>query len=39
MDRVMKQSTHQFHKMFFYISKLLACNTEKILQLKITKNE
>ena len=26
MDRAMKQSTHQLHKMFFYISKCLACN-------------
>ena len=33
----MKQSTHQFHKIFFHISKCLACNAEKILQLKITK--
>ena len=37
MDRAMKQSTHQFHKIFFYISKCLACNAEKTLQLKITK--
>ena len=33
----MKQSTHQFHKIFFHISKFLACNAEKTLQLKITK--
>ena len=33
----MKQSTHQFHKRFFHISKCLACNVEKTLQLKITK--
>ena len=33
----MKQSTHQFHKIFFHISKCLACNAEKTLQLKITK--
>ena len=25
----MKQSTHQFHKIFFHISKCLACNAEK----------
>ena len=37
MDWAMKQSTHQFHKIFFYISKCLACNGEKTLQLKITK--
>ena len=37
MDWAMKQSTHQFHKIFFYISKCLACNAEKTLQLKITK--
>ena len=35
----MKQSTHRFHKIFFHISKCLACNTEKTLQLKITKKE
>ena len=29
MDRAMKQSTHQFHKIFFHISKFLACNAEK----------
>ena len=39
MDRAMKQSTHQFHKIFFHISKCLACNAEKTLQLKITKKE
>ena len=39
MDRAMKQSTHQFHKMFFHISKCLACIAEKTLPLKITKNE
>ena len=38
MDRAMKQSTHQFHKRFFHISKCLACNAEKALHLKITKN-
>ena len=37
MDCAMKQSTHQFHKNFFHISKCLACNVEKTLQLKITK--
>ena len=25
----MKQSTHQFHKIFLHISKCLACNAEK----------
>ena len=39
MDRAMNQSTHQFHKIFFHISKCLACNAEKTLQLKITKKE
>ena len=34
MDRAMKQSTHQFHKTFFHISKSLGCNAEKTLQLK-----
>ena len=34
MDRAMKQSTHQFHKIFFHISKCLACNAQKSLQLK-----
>ena len=29
MDRAMKQSTRQFHKIFFHISKCLACNAEK----------
>ena len=29
MDRAMKQSTRQFHKTFFHISKCLACNAEK----------
>ena len=37
MDRAMKQSTRQFHKIFVHISKCLACNAEKTLQLKITK--
>ena len=35
--RAMKQSTHQFHKIFVHILKCLACNAEKTLQLKITK--
>ena len=39
MDRVMKQSTHQFHKIYLHISKCLACNGEKTLQLKITKKK
>ena len=33
----MKQSTHQFHNIFFHISKCLAWSAEKTLQLKITK--
>ena len=37
MDGAMKQSTHQFQKIFFYISKCLACNAEITLYLKITK--
>ena len=37
MNRAMKQSTHQFHRIFFHISKCLACNAKKTLQLKITK--
>ena len=37
MDRAMKQLTHQFYKIFFHISKCLACNAKKTLQLKITK--
>ena len=37
MDRAIKQSAHQFHKTFFHISKCLACNAEKTLQLKIKK--
>ena len=37
MDCAMKQSTHQLQKVFFHISKCLACNAGKILQLKITK--
>ena len=34
MDHAMKESTHQFNKMLFYISKCLECNAEKALQLK-----
>ena len=37
MDRAMKQSAHQFHKKKIHISKCLACNAEKALQLKLTK--
>ena len=33
----MKQSTHQFHKLFFHTSKCLARNTEKTFQLKRAK--
>ena len=29
MDHAMKQSTYQFHKIFFHTSKCLACNAEK----------
>ena len=29
MDWAMKQSTHQFYKIFFHISKCLACTAEK----------
>ena len=39
MDRAMKQSTHQFHKTFFHMSKCSACSAEKTLQLRITKKE
>ena len=35
----MKQSTNQFHKIFFHISRCLACNAEKTLKLKITKKK
>ena len=37
MDCAAKQWIHQFHKIFFHISKCLACNAEKTLQLKKTK--
>ena len=36
MDQAIK---HEFHKIFFYLSKYLACNAEKILQLKIRKKK
>ena len=39
MDRAIKQSTHQFLKIYFHISKCLACNAKKTLQLKITQRE
>ena len=39
MDGAIKQSTLQFHKRRFHISKCLACNAEKTLQLKKTKKE
>ena len=35
----MKQSTHQFHKIYFHISKCLGFNVEKTLGLKMTKKE
>ena len=37
MNCAMKQSYHQFHKTCFHISKCLAYNAEKTLQLNITK--
>ena len=37
MDCATKQWIQQFHKIFFHISKCLACNAEKTLQLKKTK--
>ena len=37
MERAMKQSSHQFYKTFYHISKCLACNAEKTRQLKIKK--
>ena len=39
MDQAMKQPTHQFQKIFFHISKCLACNAEKTLHLKKAKKE
>ena len=35
----MKQSTHQFHKIFFHISKCLACNAEKTLTVEDNKKK
>ena len=32
MYRAIKQFSHQFHKIFFHISKCLACNTEKTVK-------
>ena len=37
MDRAKKQLIHQFQKPVFLISKSLACNAGKTIQLKITK--
>ena len=39
MDHTMKQSNCQFYKILFHISKRLACNIEKKLQLKIKKKQ
>ena len=39
MDLAIKQSNHEFHKIVFHISKSLACNAEKTLQMKLTKKE
>ena len=39
MDRAINQPTQKFHKLFVHISKCLACNVEKTLQLKIAKKE
>ena len=39
MGRAKKQLIHQFHNFFFHISKCLASNSEKTLQLKITKKK
>ena len=35
----MKQSTHQFQKIFFYISKCLACNAEKYIRVEDNKKK
>ena len=35
----MKQSPHQFHKIFFHILRCLGLDAEKALQLKITEKE
>ena len=37
VDRALKQSTRQFYKILFHISKCLACSAEKTLQLKTTR--
>ena len=37
MDHAINQSTHQFHKIFFHISKCLACNAEKIITVEDNK--
>ena len=39
MDRAKKQLTHQFYKIFFYISKCLACNAEKIITVEDNKKK
>ena len=39
MDRAMKQSAHQFHKIFVHISKCLACNAEKIITVEDNKKK
>ena len=39
MDRAMKESTPKFTKILFHISKCLAWNAEKTLQLRIPKKE
>ena len=38
MDCAMKRQTRQFHKIFFQISKRLACNAEKNITIKDNKN-
>ena len=37
MDHAIKQSTHQFHKIFFHISKCLAFNAENNITTKDNK--
>ena len=39
MDRAMKQSTRQFHKKNFHISKCFACNAEKNITVEDNKKE
>ena len=39
MDQAMKQSPHQFHKIFVHISKCLACNAEKIITVEDNKKK